>query len=49
MTGIIQFGGDMVLKAGTGDKIEIVVRDDLTAALLGLHYLTATLYAVKEA
>lgn len=49
MTGIIQFGGDMVLKAGTGDKIEIVVRDNLTAPLLGLHYLTATLYAIKEA
>jgi len=49
MTGIIQFGGDMVLKAGSSDKIEVVVRDDLTISQLGLHYLTATLYAIKEA
>lgn len=48
MTGIISFGGDMILKAGSSDKIEVLVQDDLTAALLGLKYLTATLYAVKE-
>jgi hypothetical protein len=49
MTGIIQFGGDMILKAGSSDKLEVVVRDNLTTPLLGLHYLTATLYAIKEA
>jgi hypothetical protein len=48
MTGIISFGGDMILKAGSSDKIEVLVQDDLTAALLGLKYLTATLYAIKE-
>lgn len=48
MTGIVNFGGDMVLKAGTSDKIEVIVRDDLTGPLLGLKYLTATLYAIKE-
>ena len=48
MTGTITFGGRMVLKAGTSDKVEVTVQDDLTNALLGLKYLTATVYGLKE-
>jgi hypothetical protein len=48
MTGVISFGGRMILKGGTSDKVEVIVRDDLTTPSLGLEYLTATVYGLKE-
>lgn len=48
MTGTFKLGGRSVLVAGSSDKIEVTVQDDLTAALLGLKYLTCTVYGYKE-
>jgi hypothetical protein len=39
-------GGNMKLVAGSGDFVKVTIRDDLTS--VKLHYLTATLYGVKE-
>ena len=41
------FGGRMLLKAGTGDKVEVVIQDDLTNAPKKLKYFQAVLYGTK--
>lgn len=48
MAATLPFGGRVVLEAGTGDKVEVIIRDNMTGAALGVNYLTATLYGVKE-
>ncbi len=47
MAASIIFGGDTVLEAGSGDKVEVLIRDDLTANSFGVFYLTATLYGFE--
>ena len=45
----INFGGAVKLVAGSSDKVEVLIRDDMTTASRGVNYLTGTLYASREA
>ena len=48
LTASIVFGGNLVLKGGTGDKIQFRIRDDLTGAgPNSLIYFRASVYAIK--
>ena len=47
MAASIVFGGDTILNPGTGDKVEVLVRDNLTSNNFGVYYLTATLYGFE--
>jgi hypothetical protein len=44
----LAFSGDVRLVAGTGDKVEVVVNDNLTVGSLGLNYFTGTVYGVLD-
>jgi len=48
IVGVISFGGRMILKAGTADKVEVIIQDNLTLPARNLDYLTATVYGLKE-
>ena len=43
----LTFGEGTILKANTSDKIKVTIQDDLTGSLLGVNYLSATLYGEK--
>ena len=47
ITAAFVFGGNTVLQAGSGDKVEVTISDDLTAGIRAISYFTATLYAVE--
>ena len=44
-----RFGGTLLLKGGTSDKIKVTIRDDLTSGSLGVNYLSATVFGDKLA
>ena len=48
MAASVIFGGRILLEAGSGDQVEVVVNDDLTSGSRGIAYFTATLYGTKE-
>ena len=48
MAATLPFQGRVLLKAGSSDEVRVVVGDDLTAGVLGINYLTATIYGVKD-
>ena len=39
--------GGLILKAGTTDRIDVTIGDDLTNGALGLNYISATVFAVR--
>ena len=41
------FGGEALLKGGTGDEVKVTVRDNLTSPSLGAYYLTCTVRALE--
>lgn len=48
MAGSLGFGGSATLVGGSSDKLEVVINDNLTAVLIGLNYLQATVYGYVE-
>jgi hypothetical protein len=48
MAATLPFGGRVVLEAGTSDRVELVINDDLTAGSRGISYFTSTVYGVLE-
>ena len=48
MAATLPFGGRVVLVGNSSDKIEVVIKDNLTTGLRGITYLTATAYGVEE-
>jgi len=47
MVSSYRFSETTLLKAGTADKIQVTVRDNLTGGSLGVNYLTATFFGHK--
>jgi len=41
----LEFGGEIVLEAGTSDKVQIIVQDDLTSPLL--NYFRCMIYGTR--
>lgn len=48
MAATLPFQGRVVLEAGTSDKVEVVINDNLTIGARGITYFTGTVYGVLE-
>ena len=46
MAALLPFGGNVVLEAGSSDKVVVTINDDLTVGARGITYLSGTLYGV---
>ena len=48
MAATLPFQGRVVLEAGSSDKVEVVINDNLTTGARGITYFTGTVYGVLE-
>lgn len=48
MAGSLSFGGRTVLQGGSADKVEVLIRDDISTGVYAINYFTATLFGVVE-
>ena len=48
MAATLPFQGRVVLEGGTADKVQVVIRDDLSSGARGITYFTGTVYGVLE-
>jgi hypothetical protein len=44
----LAFSGNVRLVGGSGDKIEVTINDNLTSGVLGINYLTGTVYGAID-
>jgi hypothetical protein len=44
----LDFGGNLLLVGGSGDKVEVVINDNLTSGVRGVNYFTCTAYGVLD-
>ena len=48
MAATLPFQGRVILKGGSSDKVEIVIKDNLAAGNRGITYFTGTVYGILE-
>lgn len=48
MAASVVFGGRILLKSGSSDKVEVTINDNLTAGSRGIYYFTANAYGIQE-